>query len=84
MLHYAFDIIRVYSEILFSERLCRIETSHLICDANWLPGFCMGRYHTGKCYRTDHYSFLLTCLFLFFVMYMFFFSGKLEIRKITV
>ena len=74
MLHYAFDIIRVYSEILFSERLCRIETSHLICDANWLPGFCMGRYHTGKCYRTDHYSFFAYLPFSFFCnVYVFFF-----------
>ena len=43
MLNYATDIIRVWSEILFSEGLCRVEASHFVCNANRLTGFCMGK-----------------------------------------
>ena len=46
--HYATDIIRVCSEILFSERLCRLEASYLILDANTLTGFCMEGSFTGN------------------------------------
>ena len=67
MLHYATDIIRVCSEILFSERLCRLEASYLIFDANLLTGFCMEGSFTEKCYRTIHDLLLITC-----------FLGKLE------
>ena len=55
--------IRVCSEILFSERLCRVEASCLIFDANWLTGFYMEGSFTGKCYRTTHNLFLLTFFF---------------------
>ena len=69
MLHYATDIIRVCSEILFSERLCRLEASYLIFDANLLTSFCMQGSCTEKCYRKIHDLFLFTC----------FLGGKLEI-----
>ena len=61
MLHYATDIIRVCSEILFSERLCRLEASYLIFDANLLTGFSIEGSFTEKCYGTIHDLFLFTC-----------------------
>lgn len=79
MLHYPFDIIRVCSEILFSEGFCGIEASNLICGANWLNVFCIERSFTGECYQADRNC---GCLFLFFVMYVF--LGKLEICKIIL
>ena len=61
LLHYAIDIIRVCLEILFSERLCRLEASYLIFNTNLLTGFCMEVSFPGKCYRTIHDLFLFTC-----------------------
>ena len=40
LLHCATYIIRVCSEIFFSEGLCHVETSHLIFDPIRLTGFC--------------------------------------------
>ena len=44
----------ICSEILFSERLCRLEASHLIFDADLLTSFCMEGSFTEKCYRAIH------------------------------
>ena len=70
LLHYATNIIRVCSEILFSTALCRIEASHLIFDANRLNGFCMVRSFTGRCFRTNHNLFLFA-FFYSFVLHFF-------------
>ena len=77
LLHYATDIIRACSEILFSEGLCRVEASYLIFNANRLTGFCMEGSFTGKYYRTNHnlflfYLFVCFLLFLIFVLFCFF------------
>ena len=61
LLHYATDVIRVCSEILFRERLCRLEASYLIFDANLSTSFCMEGAFTEKCYRTIHDLYLFAC-----------------------
>ena len=80
LLHYATDIIRICSEILFNEGLCRVEASHFICNANRLTGFCMERSFTGKCYRTDRNLFLFTCFAFCFREV----RDRLDIRNIFI
>ena len=65
LLHYAYDTIRVGSEILFSEGLCRVVASHFICNANRLTGFCMGDPLLGSATKqTIIYFCLLVCICL--------------------
>ena len=68
MFHYATDIIRFCSEILVSEGLCCVETSHFICNATWLTGFCMGDPLLGSAAEQT---------MIFLGLYLFT-SGKLE------